>query len=120
MRIPSVSSRIGIMPAIREEMRDTRVVSKTTVSEILKDWGGVYVRYKGFRVYPYGEPGNDWLNIDSDRASRKTALSPILQPFAAKLRGVNPQRALLSLLQPERPRKDMQGKSVCVRSHSLV
>jgi signal transduction histidine kinase len=96
--LASVSSRIGIMPAIREEMRDTNVVSKTTVSEILKDWGGVYVRYKGFRVYPYGEPGNDWLNIDSDRASRKTALSPILQPFAAKLRGVNPQRALLSLL----------------------
>jgi signal transduction histidine kinase len=96
--LASVSSRIGIMPAIREEMRDTNVVSKTTVSEILKDWGGVYVRYKGFRVYPYGEPGNDWLNIDKDRASRKTALSPILQPFAAKLRGVNPQRALLSLL----------------------
>jgi signal transduction histidine kinase len=96
--LASVTAKIGIMPARRDEMRDKEVISKTTLSEILEDWGGVYVRYKGFRVYPYGEPGNDWLNIDSDRGSRKTALSPILQPFASKLRGVNPQRALLSLL----------------------
>ena len=66
--------------------------------EILDGWGGVYVRYKGFRIYPYGEPGNDWLDIDRDRGARKSALSELLQPFAARLRGVNPQRALLSLL----------------------
>lgn len=96
--LASVSATIGIMPVDRDEMRDREVISKGSLSGILDDWGGVYVRYKGFRVYPYGEPGNDWLNIDRDRGSRKTALSEILQPFAAKLRGVNPQRALLSLL----------------------
>lgn len=96
--LASVSAKIGIMPVDRDEMRNKAVISKASLSEILNDWGGVYVRHKGFRVYPYGEPGNDWLNIDRDRSSRKTALSPILQPFAAKLRGVNPQRALLSLL----------------------
>jgi len=94
----SVSATIGIMPVDRDEMRNREVISKGSLSEILDEWGGVYVRYKGFRVYPYGEPGNDWLNIDRDRGSRKSALSEILQPFAAKLRGVNPQRALLSLL----------------------
>lgn len=96
--LASVSATIGIMPIDRDEMRDRDVISKGSLSEILDDWGGVYVRYKGFRVYPFGEPGNDWLNIDRDRGSRKPALSEILQPFAAKLRGVNPQRALLSLL----------------------
>ncbi len=96
--LASVSATIGIMPVDRHEMRNREVISKGSLSEILDDWGGVYVRYKGFRVYPYGEPGNDWLNIDRDRGIRKTALSEILQPFAAKLRGVNPQRALLSLL----------------------
>ncbi|HXD33057.1 MAG TPA: sensor histidine kinase [Pyrinomonadaceae bacterium] len=97
--LASVSAKIGIMPTYsREEMRKTDVISKTSLQEIVDNWGGVYVRYKGFRVYPYGEPGNDWLNIDRDRGSRKTALAPILQPFAARLRGVNPQRALLSLL----------------------
>lgn len=96
--LASVSATIGIMTVERDEMRDREVVSKGSLSEILDDWGGVYVRYKGFRVYPYGEPGNDWLNIDRDRGLRRSALSEILQPFAAKLRGVNPQRALLSLL----------------------
>jgi signal transduction histidine kinase len=97
--LASVSAKIGIMPTYtRGDMRRTDVISKTSLQEIVDNWGGVYVRYKGFRVYPYGEPGNDWLNIDRDRGLRKTALAPMLQPFAARLRGVNPQRALLSLL----------------------
>jgi signal transduction histidine kinase len=96
--LASVSAKIGILPASREEMREKDVISKTSLLKILADWGGVYVRFKGFRVYPYGEPGDDWLQIDRDRSSRKTALSPILQSFAARLRGVNPKRALLSLL----------------------
>jgi signal transduction histidine kinase len=96
--LASVSAKIGIMPLDRADMRNKAVISKASLSEITNEWGGVYVRYKGFRVYPYGEPGNDWLNIDYDRGFRRTSLSPILQPFAARLRGVNPQRALLSLL----------------------
>lgn len=96
--LASVSATIGIMPAERAEMRDREVISKGSLREILDNWGGVYVRYKGFRVYPFGEPGNDWLNIDRDRGLRKSALSEALQPFAARLRGVNPQRAMLSLL----------------------
>lgn len=96
--LASVFARIGIMPINRDEMRNREVISKGSLSEIVDEWGGVYVRYRGFRVYPYGEPGNDWLNIDRDRGIRRTALSEILQPFAAKLRGVNPKRALLSLL----------------------
>jgi signal transduction histidine kinase len=96
--LASVSAVIGIMPSGRDEMRNREVISQGSLGEILDNWGGVYIRYKGFRVYPYGEPGNDWLNIDRDRGIRRTSLSEILQPFAAKLRGVNPQRALLSLL----------------------
>ena len=96
--LASVSATIGIMPISRDEMRNREVISQGTLSEIVENWGGVYVRYKGFRVYPYGESRNDWLNIDRDRGLRRGALSEMLQPFAAKLRGVNPQRALLSLL----------------------
>jgi signal transduction histidine kinase len=96
--LASVSANIGIMSSERAEMRDREMISKGSLRDVLDDWGGVYVRYKGFRVYPYGEPGNDWLNIDRDRGARKSALSELLQPFAARLRGVNPQRALLSLL----------------------
>lgn len=96
--LASVSANIGIMPVDRAEMRNPEIISKGSLREIVEDWGGIFVRHKGFRVYPYGDPGNDWLNIDRDRASRRTSLSELLQPFASKLRGVNPQRALLSLL----------------------
>ncbi len=96
--LAGTSAKIGIMPIERHEMRNREVLSKGTISQIADQWGGVYVRFKGFRVYPYGEPGNDWLNIDRDRGIRKGSLSAFLQPFAAKLKGVNPQRALLSLL----------------------
>jgi signal transduction histidine kinase len=92
-----VSARIAIMPGQWVEMRNRGVLSQGSRRDILEQWGGVYIRYKGFRVYPYGDPGNDWLNIDRDRALRKASLSDLLQPFAAKLQGVNPTRALLSL-----------------------
>jgi len=96
--LKGVSAKIGIMPVDRSEMRDREIVSKGNLGAILEDWGGVFIKYKGFRVFPYGEPNTDWLHIERDRAVRKTALPTILQPFAAKLRGVNPGRALLALL----------------------
>jgi signal transduction histidine kinase len=37
-----------------------------------REHGGVKVYIDGFRVYPYGEPGDDWLNLDSDRGRRLT------------------------------------------------
>jgi signal transduction histidine kinase len=100
-RVPElagVTATIGIMPVDRVELRERDVISLGSLSEILEEWGGVFIRYRGFRVYPFGEPGNDWLNIDRDRGARKTALPEVLHPFAAKLRGVNPHRAMLGLL----------------------
>lgn len=36
---------------------------------------GVRVYMEGFRVLPYGEPGNDWLGLDSGYARRRGALN---------------------------------------------
>lgn len=97
--LESVSAHIGIMPTYtRDELRKKDTLSKTNLKEIVDDWGGVFVRLKGFRVYPYGEELNDWLRIERDRGLRATRLPTLLQPFAEGLRGVNPSRALLSLL----------------------
>lgn len=94
-----VTAHVGIMPTYtRDELRKKDILSKTSLNEIVDDWGGVFVRLKGFRVYPYGEKFNDWLRIERDRGLRATSLPALLQPFAAGLRGVNPSRALLSLL----------------------
>jgi len=35
----------------------------------LKEWAGVSVYRDGFRVWPYGEPHDDWLRLDQRRAT---------------------------------------------------
>lgn len=35
------------------------------VRRILTDYSGVSIYRDGFRVYPYGQRGNDWLNLDN-------------------------------------------------------
>jgi signal transduction histidine kinase len=37
----------------------------TTIRRILDEYSGVNIYRDGFRVYPYGEPGNDWLELDT-------------------------------------------------------
>jgi signal transduction histidine kinase len=88
--------KIGILVDDREQMRNTAIISKTTLDKILPDWGGVQVKYRGFRIYPYGD--DDWLGIDSARGLRKAKPSEQLTKFAGTLRGVDPNRSLLSLL----------------------
>jgi signal transduction histidine kinase len=97
-KLAGVSAKIGIMPIERDEIRKKDILSKASLTQIVEEWGGVFIRHKGFRVYPYGDPFNDWLRIDHDRGLRRTSLSPLLTSFSANLQGVNPKRTLLSLL----------------------
>lgn len=98
-RLCGVALEVGILPDRREHMRDTGVLSLGTLGNILNTWGGVHVHYKGFRVYPYGDPGDDWLEIDRDRARRKVKVETSdLFGLADQLQGVDPRRVLLSLL----------------------
>lgn len=48
------------------------VTDKSGLKEYLKTNGGVKVFRSGVRVYDYGEPGNDWLELDSARVNRPT------------------------------------------------
>lgn len=91
-----ISLKIGIMVQDREQMRDKSIISKSNLREILYDWGGVQIRYRGFRVYPYGD--EDWLEIDRDRGLRKTTPKDELYAFAQTLQGIDPSRALLNML----------------------
>ena len=51
--------------------------TKTLLRKILKDKGGIRVYRNGFRVPPYGDLNNDWLDLDSRSARRQ-----ILPPFS--------------------------------------
>jgi signal transduction histidine kinase len=94
--LTDISSNIGILIDEKDQLRDTSVLSLGALRQILPEWGGVQIRYRGFRVYPYGD--DDWLDIDRDRGLRKTgAPKGELYAFAETLKGVDPGRALLSL-----------------------
>lgn len=94
-----VHLKVGIIYERKEQMRNPSLLSVGTVREILPEWGGVHVRFRGFRVYPYGEQHDDWLEIERDRARRKGSLdSKDLVHLATRLKGVDHTRVLLSLL----------------------
>lgn len=57
---------------------DTNILSlgvqdKKGLKDYLKMNGGMRVYREGVRVYDYGEPGNDWLNLDIERVNLPTA-----------------------------------------------
>ncbi|HOY17405.1 MAG TPA: sensor histidine kinase [Haliscomenobacter sp.] len=94
--LKDIQLQVGLMVDDREQMRDTTVLSKENLRAILSKWGGVQIRHRGFRVFPYGN--DDWLKIDRDRGLRKGAPDDELQAFASSLQGVDPTRVLLTAL----------------------
>jgi hypothetical protein len=46
-----------------------RVGPRTEVRAWLREWSGMSVYRDGFRVWPYGEPHDDWLRLDQRRVN---------------------------------------------------
>ena len=66
-----------LCPAVRFDLwvfilnRDTFSTRSATLQEVrewLSEFGGVHVYHNGLRVMPYGNPGNDWLDINLRRS----------------------------------------------------
>ena len=94
--LKNISLKLAIFVDDREQLRDTNILSLGALKRILPEWGGVQVKYRGFRVFPYGD--DDWLEIDYDRGLRKGNPGEELASFAYTLKGVDPSRSLLNLL----------------------
>jgi signal transduction histidine kinase len=95
-KLTDVKLEVGILVEDRRQMRDLSVISKTSINEILPEWGGVQVTFRGFRVFPYGD--DDWLDINFDRGLRRGTPKNELMVFAESLRGIDASRSLLNLL----------------------
>jgi len=86
---------IAFIPPVKEYFRNPRTLT-SGVAEMLRTYGGVRLYVDGFRIYPYGDPDDDWLGIDRDVARRKGSVeSPLLQKIATSLK-LNTSRALLN------------------------
>lgn len=67
--------------------------SLTKARQLGRERGGVRIYLDGFQVFSYGSPGDDWLDLDQDRARRLVTISdPALEEQATGLR-----RPMLSL-----------------------
>lgn len=53
--------------------RDPTTLTRQVLGQI-REHCGVRVYLDNFRVFPYGEPGDDWLRLDRDYAARKASI----------------------------------------------
>jgi signal transduction histidine kinase len=65
--LPIVSFDLWAFILTREAFAP-RPVSVSEVQEWLAQFGGVHLYINGLRVAPYGNPGNDWLDMNVSRA----------------------------------------------------
>ncbi len=96
--IIGATMRIGILPTKKEEARKPEILARYVLGELVDEWGGIQVRFNGFRMFPYGDPRDDWLSIDADRGRRLGKPEGELFNFASSLDRVDAGRALLNML----------------------
>lgn len=75
-----------------KESPDIPGLTLSTLRRLGRQFGGVKVFLDGFRVFRYGEPGDDWLKLEFDRSQRHTRTPEELVEEVGKLK-----RPMLSL-----------------------
>lgn len=96
LEIPGAVFDIAIIWRVKEYCRDPTTLTLGLIDDIFKQWSGVRVFLESFRVYPYGEPGDDWLEVDEITARRLTKIDDIFKRVADNLIGLKERRPLLS------------------------
>ena len=92
--------KVGILPTNSGDgVRNPNLLAKYVLTKLVEDWGGVQIRYNGFRMYPYGNQGDDWLKIDADRGRRQgRPQEDEIFRFASSLQTIDASRVLLNML----------------------
>lgn len=85
---PFFDSRILVREGVLKAKRDQRVWAART--------SGIRVYLEGFRVLPYGEPKDDWLNLDFDYTRRARQLE-MLQGLNVDMEEVDADEGLMWL-----------------------
>lgn len=67
----SITGEVRFFPDQRGLFSGMEKIDGRTVRSWLSDNGGVRILDKNFRVPPYGDSGNDWLDLSESQASRE-------------------------------------------------
>lgn len=77
--------------------RDPKLMTYQQMKIIKESYSGVKVYSEGFRVYPYGQIGDDWLELDRDVGRRKAKIDNNELAKIAEGYGLDKGRVLLDL-----------------------
>ena len=110
-----VTMKLGLFIQDKEQIRDKELATFQKIRETCDDWGGVQIRYKNVRVFPYGDVNDDWLEVERDKA-RRIGRSTSDQVFnlASQLDRVDAGRSLLNMI----PMRQMIGSVVIPSQNS--
>ncbi len=79
----------------KEYNRDNKTLALYSIGEIFREWSGIKVFLDGFRIYPYGDIGDDWLGIER-RQARSIGKTDKIFEKVCKNFGIDETRALLN------------------------
>ncbi len=110
--LAGTTADIAILPQVKDQFRNPNLIGITSLQDALDEWGGVFIRADGVRVFPFGDKGNDWLHIDLDRGRRlgKSSHKDITR-LAESLIDVEKGREILNLLSAKNHVGEVQVES---------
>jgi len=92
---------ISCLPEMKEYQRNPQLMTVAQMRDIRESHNGVKVYSEGFRVYPYGQPGDDWLGLNRDVGRRKAKIDNDDLGEIASGYGLDRGRVMLDLFRNE-------------------
>jgi signal transduction histidine kinase len=83
--IPGVQLKVHFIP-FRAEFFKGSAFSLGEARDYGREAGGVRIYLDGFRVFPYGDPGDDWLDLDAEKGRRQVTTPTELMAEAGGLK----------------------------------
>lgn len=111
--LAGISFDIAYFPDKTMYLRRPDIIPLKVIRPIREVHAGIKIYSEGFRVYPYGQAGDDWLSLDKDVGRRKAKIDNIELSYIAESYGLDPKRTMLDLF----PNKMLIG-SVQIDSNS--
>lgn len=112
--LAKITFDISYFPDRTSYLRRPDIVPLKVIRPIREVHAGIKIYSEGFRVYPYGQAGDDWLSLDKDVGRRKAKIDSDELSYIAESYGLDPKRTMLDLF----PNKMLIGSVKIDANHS--
>lgn len=112
--LANITFDISYFPDRTGYLRRPDIVPLKIIRPIREVHAGIKIYSEGFRVYPYGQAGDDWLSLDKDVGRRKAKIDSDELSYIAESYGLDPKRTMLDLF----PNKMLIGSVKIDANHS--